>query len=254
MIKFFRKIRQRLLIENRFSKYLLYAIGEIILVVIGILIALQINTWNENGKISEQEKSYLNRLLLENKKDVFTFTNEIKRLEDNNLKIANLGKAFKDKNSSDSVLVHSVNEYVIYGSLYPVFNPSTSTYEDLSSTGNLNVIKDTQLRDHIVGHYEDYQLVESNFKINNEWATPIDAQLWIHTDALKFDTSFTSFLFPNTSTEKLAQELRKEQAIYMRNAALHYWINEDCLVYLKQIKEDTSTFINVLEIAIEKKS
>ena len=52
MIKFFRKIRQRLLQENRFSKYLLYAIGEIVLVVIGILIALQINNWNENRKVN----------------------------------------------------------------------------------------------------------------------------------------------------------------------------------------------------------
>jgi len=50
MIKFFRKIRRQLLTENRFSKYLLYAIGEIVLVVIGILIALQINIWNENRK------------------------------------------------------------------------------------------------------------------------------------------------------------------------------------------------------------
>ncbi|SHH42148.1 DUF6090 family protein [Winogradskyella jejuensis] len=47
MIKFFRRIRQQLLSENKFSKYLLYAIGEIVLVVIGILIALQINNWNE---------------------------------------------------------------------------------------------------------------------------------------------------------------------------------------------------------------
>lgn len=50
MIKFFRKIRQRLLTENKFSKYLIYAIGEILLVVIGILIALQINNWNESQK------------------------------------------------------------------------------------------------------------------------------------------------------------------------------------------------------------
>lgn len=50
MIKFFRKIRQKLLSENKFSKYLLYAIGEIILVVIGILIALQINNRNEEQK------------------------------------------------------------------------------------------------------------------------------------------------------------------------------------------------------------
>ncbi len=52
MIKFFRKIRQKMLIENKFSKYLIYAIGEIILVVIGILIALQINNLNEQGAYS----------------------------------------------------------------------------------------------------------------------------------------------------------------------------------------------------------
>lgn len=49
MIKFFRKIRQRMITENRFSKYLLYATGEIVLVVIGILIALQINNWNQDN-------------------------------------------------------------------------------------------------------------------------------------------------------------------------------------------------------------
>ncbi|MBK8503735.1 MAG: hypothetical protein IPL46_16895 [Saprospiraceae bacterium] len=252
MIKFFRKIRQNLLSEGKTGKYLKYAIGEILLVVIGILIALSINNWNDSRKINQQEKSYLKRLLLENKQDVLTFSNEIERLENNNQKITNLSEAFKDKNCSDSLLVLRANEYVIFGSLYPVFNPSTSTYEDLSSTGNLSVIKNTQLRDQIVGHYEDYELVESNFKINNDWATPIDAPLWINTDALKFDTNFTSLLFPNASIENLARELRKEQAIYLRNAALHYWINEDCLVYLKQIKEDTSIFIDLLGNTIQK--
>src|SRR6056297_1464225 len=59
MIKFFRKIRQRLLSENKFSKYLIYAIGEIILVVIGILIALQINNWNEGRKEFSKSKALL---------------------------------------------------------------------------------------------------------------------------------------------------------------------------------------------------
>ena len=50
MIKFFRKIRQNLLSEGKTGKYFKYAIGEIVLVVIGILIALQINNWNEGRK------------------------------------------------------------------------------------------------------------------------------------------------------------------------------------------------------------
>jgi hypothetical protein len=55
MIKFFRKIRQKLLAENKFSKYLFYAVGEIILVVVGILIALTINNNNEASKIKIKE-------------------------------------------------------------------------------------------------------------------------------------------------------------------------------------------------------
>jgi len=54
MIKFFRHIRKQLLTENKFSKYLIYAVGEIVLVVIGILIALSINNWNEERTTIEQ--------------------------------------------------------------------------------------------------------------------------------------------------------------------------------------------------------
>lgn len=53
MLKFFRKIRQGLLTENKISKYLIYAIGEIALVMIGILLALQVNNWNEQAKSNQ---------------------------------------------------------------------------------------------------------------------------------------------------------------------------------------------------------
>ena len=69
MIPFFRKIRKKLADDNKPIKYLRYAIGEIVLVVIGILIALQINNWNEQRKDRKIEISYLERLLSEVKKD-----------------------------------------------------------------------------------------------------------------------------------------------------------------------------------------
>ena len=59
MIKFFRHIRKNLLLENKTSKYFKYAIGEIILVVIGILIALQINNWNTERIEHKKEENYL---------------------------------------------------------------------------------------------------------------------------------------------------------------------------------------------------
>jgi hypothetical protein len=63
MIKFFRKIRQTLLSENKFSKYLLYAFGEIALVMIGILLALQVNNWNEEKKEIRIEKQRYQNIL-----------------------------------------------------------------------------------------------------------------------------------------------------------------------------------------------
>ena len=74
MIKFFRKIRQKMLTENKFGKYLMYAIGEIVLVVIGILIALQLNQWNENKK-ADIDLQILTKNLH------FEFTNNYQELE-----------------------------------------------------------------------------------------------------------------------------------------------------------------------------
>ena len=93
MIKFFRKIRQKLLSENKFSKYLIYAIGEIVLVVIGILIAVQINNWNENWKKEKLKVSYkislindlssdtlkLNELIAKNNSELETLYNQKRR-------------------------------------------------------------------------------------------------------------------------------------------------------------------------------
>ena len=62
MLRFFSKIRLKLLGGSNLRKYVLYAIGEILLIMIGILLALQINNWNEQNKLSKSEAVYLNRL------------------------------------------------------------------------------------------------------------------------------------------------------------------------------------------------
>ncbi|MGB5508800.1 DUF6090 family protein, partial [Robiginitalea sp.] len=65
MLRFFRQIRQRLLTDNKFSKYILYALGEILLVVIGILIALQVSNYNETVNRKKAEQKALNNLQLD---------------------------------------------------------------------------------------------------------------------------------------------------------------------------------------------
>lgn len=78
MIKFFRKTRQNLLSKGKTTKYFKYAIGEIILVVIGILIALQINNWNEERKEKESLKTIYNLVISDLESDLKTIPEILK--------------------------------------------------------------------------------------------------------------------------------------------------------------------------------
>ena len=104
MIKFFRKIRQKLLTENKFSKYLLYAIGEIILVVIGILIALQINNWNEEAKEKRVANSYIQSLRTDFANDVILLGNLIASFDKELTKDLALSKRLSSQTSNSDTI------------------------------------------------------------------------------------------------------------------------------------------------------
>lgn len=99
MIKFFRRIRQRLVAENKFSKYLFYAIGEIILVVIGILIALSINVWNDDRIAKNNIQDYYERLIPEIEQVIASSKNFIKHRDTLIQKNTKLLKIINSKNA-----------------------------------------------------------------------------------------------------------------------------------------------------------
>ena len=154
MIKFFRKIRQRLLTENKFSKYLLYAIGEIILVVIGILIALSINNWNEERKESLIEKNYLRRLLvdLENDYKTLSFSKDLSRDRINQVNIlSNVIENQSQSNENSTLIIESI-EKVTWRSYLPL---SKIVYNELLNSGNMSLIQSEYLRNLLSNYYED---------------------------------------------------------------------------------------------------
>ena len=80
-MKFFRKIRQNLLVENKTGRYFKYAIGEIVLVMIGILLALQVNNWNQRLKNEELSKLYYSDFISEVSSDISTLNSRIDKNE-----------------------------------------------------------------------------------------------------------------------------------------------------------------------------
>ena len=150
MIKFFRKIRQKLIAENHVSKYLLYAIGEIVLVMIGILLALQVNNWNENRKAEEKELKLLIELkddLIETKNDLLTDIEKISPiLETTN----SLYKAILGDQISDVDPYKLPQGYLIQ---YPILYPKLGALEAIQSEG-IAIISNDKLRKEITDFYQ----------------------------------------------------------------------------------------------------
>ena len=137
MIKFFRKIRQRLVSENKFSKYLIYAIGEIVLVVVGILIALQINNWNENQKINDTVKNYYNQLLQDLNKDKAYIEKTISFLDSSMTNYNTYLDSYKvpDMSLEQAITLQSSMDYL---SKSIIFN--TNTIQTLENTGDIKLL------------------------------------------------------------------------------------------------------------------
>ncbi|GAB5526643.1 MAG: hypothetical protein Roseis2KO_45150 [Roseivirga sp.] len=145
MIKFFRKIRSKQLRENKLGKYLLYAMGEIVLVVIGILIALQINNANLRRINTAKERALLEQLQRDLTRAVADITGNI-RIHDDAIYSANyvLEHMDSDKPYEDSVGIHLARAF-----LWSKLVIDLGAYENAKSLG-LDIISDQALRNEIV--------------------------------------------------------------------------------------------------------
>lgn len=154
MFRFFRQIRQKLLTENRVSKYLLYALGEILLVVIGILIALQIDTWNEERKNRAFEREILAQIrenLLQDQKALQNIAVHFQKAIDATEHLLNpsIRSAYPD----------SIPYWLGRVAQFDRFQPLTNSYEVLKAKG-LEYISDDSLR-LLLGKYYDNQIANT---------------------------------------------------------------------------------------------
>lgn len=149
MVTLLRKIRHQLLQENRFSRYLLYAIGEIFLVVVGILIALQINNWNEEKKARKYELKMLQELQSVLNRDREYFNSQINRLTEKEKSANRLIQAIEAKEEN----LDTLNKY-LQGLRYEIlFQYNSGPYESIQS-GGLDKISNDSIRSKMTGLYE----------------------------------------------------------------------------------------------------
>jgi hypothetical protein len=160
MINFFRKIRKKLADDNKLLKYMKYAIGEILLVVIGILIALQVNTWNEDRKSEILEIKILKRLRQDLVADTLYLNDRLERTIILQAKqyefvheIYNTQKSEKEFRKVLGLQNWDSDNLVM----------QTSTYEELKSSGQINILKNESLKIQMIDLYREYEVATKHF-------------------------------------------------------------------------------------------
>src|SRR6056297_2516272 len=177
MIKFFRKIRQNLLSDGETGKYLKYAAGEIILVVIGILIALQLNEWNDHRKQLKLEKEYYCRLLDDAKLDNEQIQNLL-QLAEERLVASNESVRLLLNDSSKKIGI-GTQVYLSGKAIYSDFEPNNSAYQDLKSGANLNIISDKSVIKALNHYFNRVEELKSIIMVNGKYAVELSFK---HTD------------------------------------------------------------------------
>ena len=160
MIKFFRKIRQNLLMENKTGKYFKYAIGEIILVVIGILIALQINNWNEERKRLRQENTILLSLKFDFLESKYRLQETMKQQKASINRCVALIEMFEGKRPIAPN--DTIKKFLAYGA-YTWFREElvTGAYDALINTGDSELITNDELTRNMA---EFFSIAKSDFE------------------------------------------------------------------------------------------
>ena len=161
MIPLFRKIRKKMADDNKPLKYLRYAIGEIVLVVIGILIALQVNNLNENRISTLSQQKLLHKLTSDLDYDITHF-NEIDSLYNNDLN--EIDYVFEEALSQKNHKLINSNQMVAGRGSVLYLKVTKSTYEEMMNTGLLYQLSNSELKSKLNAYYElaDFVLEKEN--------------------------------------------------------------------------------------------
>jgi len=254
MIKIFRHIRKELMETGKTGKYFKYAIGEIILVVIGILIALQVNNWNEQKKQNRLEKEYYCRLLEDTQQDLEQVNQFIKASEDR-LAASNQAVRLLQQETAKKVDVGNQLGLSILA-IYSDFTPNNSAFEDLKSGANLNIIKDKNIIKAINNYFNIVAGYLSIIKVNANIALDtyyLDKDVFdsgrIHAQMLtnRFITGMEKDVYESMNLdfdETLSQTMKHQ----LLNGALTYIsANARQLQLYNFIKVEVTNLIDVLE-------
>ena len=251
MAPLLKNIRMKSILTDGARKYALYAVGEVTLIVIGILLAVQINAWNQRRIDHSREVEYLTRLEDEVRVNLDYFTSSLAGNEEAKAAINQFAQQITDKTVDADSLIKTTYRYFTVGALIPIFEPVSTTFDDLSSTGNMSLIQDPQLRDEIVGLYGKFSQFKSMHNINRDWTLGADARLETVYGSLKWDER-TEHLYVAQTNREEARSLRSHIDVLLDHASVHFWTVDRVSEFNSESQQRCEALLSSIAAALEK--
>lgn len=157
MALFFKNIRRQLAAQNRATAYIRYAVGEILLVVIGILIALQVNNWNRAYKNSRQELFYLQKLEENIVQDSILYQKKINAITEAESALKTIAQEMENRALKSFSIDISGPLMYTYG-----VTLENTTWENLKATGKIDLIRNKNLVDALYSYYNTFNNTSQN--------------------------------------------------------------------------------------------
>jgi len=200
------------------------AVGlDFLIVVMGVFIGIQVANFNERRSEAELEGDYLARLAADMEISLTKFSEKAELYKNQKSLSAKLISAIADSSTSNADLVSATESFFSVAWTVPSFNPVDTTFQDLSSTGNLHLIRDSELRAAIISLYAKYSELSNVFAINEEWLLMVDARLVYEHDVLRWDERYNG-LYPELSVEDKAAEIDAARKEIGRDAGTYFWV------------------------------
>tara|TARA_R110002051_G_C8579655_1_gene477043 strand:- start:53 stop:796 length:744 start_codon:yes stop_codon:yes gene_type:complete len=240
MIKFFRKIRQNLLMENKTGKYFKYAIGEIILVVIGILIALQINNWNENQKLEKTTEDYYTQLLDDLNNDIISTQSIIKEFSNQQKEYNNYISSYDKKGLTPIKAYEQVSKLAL---IYSPITFNTNTIESLQNSGDIGLIP-SHIRNKLMNLRRLQNITIKRFEDTSNGSQDITQKL----SALLGSTTLPKRLVNQPKMKEFLNIDGNLKELILVYEGIHRWKSVSQLESISRLEDMQKEIYNIIEL------
>ena len=222
-------------------KYFLYALGEVVLIVIGILIALNINNWNEKQKIKKVSSVYLNSLHME-------FRSNLKLLERSILEAQNLSagidnmRVFFEPQVLDTLSTEAIGMALNQLTSKPVYRPGNGVLVEIISSGNLKSLENEKLKQNLAGFEKKVELLQ----VQEEEVASLRNELSIY---IRKEANLETLIYPGQ--QNYNDDINKTlfKSMYFLNTLIFYQLVQKSTIdsYYLPLKKEIEEIVDLIE-------